>query len=121
MSAMNAVRFGSYSSRSTVAGVSSVFRLKSMIRYRRLWPPPRQRIVVRPVLLRPPFWRKPSVSALTGLPFHNSPRSTMTRWRCEGVVGLKVLSAISSDPRGDVDARAFGQGHDRLFVIRAAP
>ena len=34
----------------------------------RLWPPPRQRTVMRPGLLRPPLWFLPSVSALTGLP-----------------------------------------------------
>src|SRR6266404_8556085 len=75
-------------------------------------------MVMRPVLLRPPFLRSPSVSALTGSPFHNSLRSTMTSWRCEGVVGLNVLSAIS-DPRRDVDLLAFGESHDRFLVVRA--
>src|SRR5262249_15807895 len=90
-------------------------------RHRCWWPPPRRRIVMRPELLRPPFSRSPSVSALTGFPFHNSLRSTVTRWRCDGVVGLYVRSAIASDPRGHVDARAFGQRDDRLFEIGAAP
>src|SRR5580700_3205788 len=75
---------------------------------------------MRPELLRPPFSLRPSVSDLTGLPFHNSLRSTVTRWRCEGVVGLYVLSAIASDPRGHVDARAFGQRDDRLLEVGAA-
>jgi hypothetical protein len=48
MSAMNAVRFGSYSSRSTVADTSYLRRLKSMMRYERLWPPPMKRAVTRP-------------------------------------------------------------------------
>src|SRR5579863_5273412 len=74
---------------------------------------------MRPELLRPPFSRKPSVNALTGLPFQSSPRSTVTRWRCDGVVGLYVLSAIASDPRGHVDTRALGQRHDRLLKIGA--
>ena len=49
---------------------------------------------VRPVLLRPPLPRSPSVKALTGLPFHSSLRSTMTSCRRDGVVGLKVFNAI---------------------------
>src|SRR5215472_13910210 len=114
---MNAVRFGSYSSRSTVAGTSVFDRLKSTIRYRRLLPPPRQRIVMRPVLLRPPLPRSPSVNALTGLPFHSSLRSTMTNCRRDGVVGLNVFSAIGSDSCRHVDPLTLAQGHDRLFVV----
>src|SRR5947209_8462488 len=121
MSAIKAVRFGSYSSRSTVAGTSTFVRLKSTIRYRRLLPPPRQRIVMRPVLLRPPLPRSPSVRALTGFPFHNSLRSTMTSWRRDGVVGLNVFSATaqipSSNPRRHIDPLTLAKGHDGLFVI----
>src|SRR5579883_152594 len=76
-------------------------------------------MVTRPVLLRPPFSRLPSVSALTGLPFHSSLRSTMTSWRWPGVVGLKLLSAIGSDSRRHVDLRALGQGDDRFLVVGA--
>src|SRR5438045_2218190 len=118
MSAIKAVRFGSYSSRSTVAGTSTFVRLKSTIRYRRLLPPPRQRIVMRPVLLRPPLPRSPSVKALTGFPFHNSLRSTVTSCRRDGVVGLKVFSAIASDPRRHVDPLALAERDNRLFVVR---
>src|SRR5229473_1600718 len=75
---------------------------------------------MRPRLLRPPFSRLPWVSALTGRPFHSSLRSTMTSWRCPGVVGLKLLSAIASDSRGHVDLRALGEGDDRFLVVRAA-
>src|SRR5579875_3026084 len=78
---------------------------------------------MRPALLRPPVLRRPSVSALTGFPFHNSRRSTMTSCRCEGVVGLKVFSAILSlpglDSGGHVDPRAFAKGHDRLLIVGA--
>ncbi len=35
---------------------------------RRLWPPPRKRTVMRPLLLRPPEEILPVVSALTGSP-----------------------------------------------------
>ena len=37
---MRQVRLGSYSIVKTVAGISYLFRLKSMTRYRRLFPPP---------------------------------------------------------------------------------
>src|SRR3954464_11084447 len=75
---------------------------------------------MRPALLRPPFCFRPSVSPLTGLPFHNSPRSTATWCRCDGGGGLKGLSAIRLDPSRHVDTRALGQRDDRLFVIGAA-
>src|SRR5215472_9889034 len=92
-----------------------------MILYRLLLPPPRQRTVMRPVLLRPPLPRSPPVSDLTGFPFHSSLRSTITSCRRDGVVGLKVFNAIASDPRRDVDPLTLAEGHDRFFVIRAPP
>src|SRR5210317_2193661 len=93
---MNAVRFGSYSIRSTVAETSILLRLKSTMRYRRFAPPPLRRIVIRPVLFRPPFLVKPSVRDLTGRPFQSSERSIRTSPRWPGVVGLYDLSAILS-------------------------
>src|SRR5262245_32361542 len=66
----------------------------------------------RPWLLRPPDLLSPSVSALTGLPFHRWPRSTSTRCLWLGVVGLYVFSAMPSDPRGHVDLVAFGEPDD---------
>src|SRR5271156_3418853 len=53
---------------------------------------------MRPVLLRPPLPRSPSVKDLTGFPFHSSLRSTITSWRRDGVVGLNVFSAMPSAP-----------------------
>src|SRR5579859_833644 len=116
---MKPLRFGSYSRRTTSAGMSRFVRLKSTTRKRRLWPPPRQRTVMRPWLLRPPCSRLPSVSAFTGGPFQSSLRSTITSWRWLGVTGLKVLSAIALDSRGHVDLRALGEGDDRFLVVRA--
>src|SRR5947208_16637532 len=78
-------------------------------------------MVIRPVLLRPPFPRSPSVKALTGLPFHSSLRSTITSCRRDGVVGLKVFNAIASNPRRNVDPLAFAEGDDRLLVIGPLP
>ena len=51
---MRAERFGSYSIVATFAGMSRLSRLKSMMRYIRLWPPPRHHDVSSPRLLRPP-------------------------------------------------------------------
>src|SRR5919109_1795726 len=118
MRAMKAVRFGSYSRRSTVAGMSNFRRLKSIRRMRRLWPPPMRELTRWPWLSRPPVLRLPTVSARIGRPLHSSERSTMTSWRCAGVVGLKVLSAMSLDPRRHVDGVALGQGHHRFLHIR---
>src|SRR6516165_4648944 len=76
---------------------------------------------MRPVLLRPPLPRSPSVKDLTGLPFQSSLRSTMTSCRRDGVVGLNVFSATaqipSSNTGGHVDPLTFAKGHDRFFVI----
>src|SRR4028118_1422632 len=115
---MNADRFGSYSSRSTVAGTSQVRRLKSTIRYFCLWPPAMPRLVTWPLLLRPPVLRLPSVSALTGLPFHSADLSTRIRPRRAGLVGLYCLSAIELDPARDVDRLAFSQRDNRLLGVR---
>src|ERR1041384_3702692 len=76
------------------------------------------REVTWPLLLRPPVLRLPSTSALTGLPFQSEDLSTRTRPRCDEVVGLYCLSAIASDPAGDVDRLAVGQGHDSLLDVR---
>ena len=54
---MRAERLGSYSMAATLAGMPTLSqRLKSMMRYKRLWPPPRKRTVIRPWLFRPPVF-----------------------------------------------------------------
>ena len=63
---MRAERFGSYSIVDTFAGMSNLFRLKSMMRYIRLWPPPRHHDVRCPALLRPPVLCSGSTSGLYG-------------------------------------------------------
>src|SRR5271165_3009923 len=78
-------------------------------------------MVIRPVLLRPPLPRRPSVNALTGLPFHSPLRSTMTSCRCDGVVGLKVFNAIASDSRRHVDPLTLAERDDRLLIVRTPP
>ncbi len=56
MSATRAVRDGSYSIDFTVATTPSFFRLKSTLRSICLCPPPRNRTVTIPWLLRPPLF-----------------------------------------------------------------
>src|SRR5277367_5811922 len=105
---MKLVRFGSYSSRSTLPTTSSLRRLKSMMRYD---------------CLRPPFSDLPTVKALTGLPLWRSLRSTMASWRRLGVVGLYVLRAMvlqSLEAAGHVDAIAVGKRDDRLLHVLLA-
>src|SRR5579871_4643626 len=86
---MRAVRFGSYSTVATVAGTPILLRLKSMRRKRRLWPPPRKREVMRPLLLRPPVRDICSVSDFSGaFPCESSAKSGATRPRLPGVVAL---------------------------------
>ena len=92
---MNAVRLGSYSMRTTIPSTSNFRRLKSDDRGRDvLRPPPRRRMVIRPVLFRPAFLVRPSVRAFTGRPFQSSERSISTSPRWPGVVGLYDLSAM---------------------------
>src|SRR6266516_2584076 len=63
---MRAERFGSYSIAATFAGTPGLLRLKSILRYARLWPPPRCRTVSRPWLLRPPLLRSGSSNDFSG-------------------------------------------------------
>src|SRR5271170_5323376 len=123
ISAMNALRFGSYSSRCTTASTPNLRRLKSIARYDCLCPPPRNRLVIWPWLLRPPEWFLPSVRPLTGLPFHRSERSISTVPRRLAVTGLKFLIGIAVLPRrsrqrvGEVDRLARFELDERLLHI----
>src|SRR6202022_1754935 len=91
---MRAERFGSYSIVATVAGMSRLSRLKSMIRYIRLWPPPRHQDVRCPALLRPPVLCIGSTSGLCGSWVVIS-SNTATVWnRVPGDVGLNLRMAI---------------------------
>ena len=72
---MYAVRLGSYSIAATFAGTPSLRRLKSILRYRRLAPPPRWREVLRPWALRPPVFFRPSTSDFSGSVFVISAKS----------------------------------------------
>src|SRR3569623_1995568 len=118
---MKAVRFGSYSRRSTVAGTSHLRRLKSTMRYRRLAPPPRKRTAIRPPPPRPPDLVRPSTRDFSGLPLCSSDLSTRIRPRRPGVVGLNCFRAIDPALQSGrhVDRLALFEGHDRFFDVVA--
>src|SRR3712207_2832411 len=85
---MYAERFGSYSIAATFAGTPSLRRLKSTLRYRRLAPPPRWREVLRPLLLRPPDFLRPSTRVFSGSVFVIGEKSGYETNRSPGLVGL---------------------------------
>src|SRR4051812_46164210 len=93
---MCAVRLGSYSIEATLAGTPSLRRLKSMMRYLRLAPPPRWREVMRPYELRPPLFVSPWTSDFSGSLRVTSARSDQVAKRRPGLVGLCFLMAIAT-------------------------
>src|SRR5882724_4209836 len=72
---------------------------------------------MRPPPPRPPVLVRPSTRDFSGRPLWSSDLSTSTSWRRPGEVGLYCFKAIGSEPRGDVDRLAFGQGHDSFLDI----
>src|SRR5262249_35116465 len=98
---MYAERFGSYSIDATRAGTPSLRRLKSILRYRRLAPPPRWRAVLRPRALRPPDFVRPSTSDFSGLSVVISAKSGYVAKRRPGLVGLGLRMAIGGYPSRD--------------------
>src|SRR5260370_30557455 len=87
---MRAERLGSYSIAITVAHTLSLRLLKSMMRYIRLWPPPRKREVTMPWLLRPPFFGSGTHRDFSGFFLRSvmSAKSDTDPARRPGVVGL---------------------------------
>ena len=91
------VRLGSYSIAATRAGIPSLRRLKSILRYRRLAPPPRWRDVLRPRALRPPLFFSPSVRDFSGSVFVISAKSGYETKR-RALVGLGLRIGMVSWP-----------------------
>ena len=91
---MRALRFGSYSIAATLAGIPSLLRLKSTIRYCCLWPPPRWRAVLRPWLLRPPVGGLGASSDFSGRSRVISAKSETVWNRRPALVGLRERSAM---------------------------
>src|ERR671926_601220 len=96
---MYADRFGSYSIAATRAGTPSLrLRLKSILRYSRLAPPPRWRDVLRPFALRPPDFLRPSTSDFSGSSRVISAKSGYVEKRRPGLVGLGLRIGIVRYP-----------------------
>src|SRR6056300_670784 len=98
MSAINALRLGSYSILSTVPILSNVFLLKLIILYFFLWPPDLCLIVIFPVLFLPEWGCNSSTRFFSGLPLNKTDLSIFTVFLKEGVVGLYVIRPISILP-----------------------
>src|SRR5450755_4660282 len=93
---MRAVRLGSYSMDATLAGIPILSRLKSIMRYACLAPPPRNRDEIRPSLLRPPVRFLPSTNDFSGRSLVISSRETTEVKRRDGVVGLYFFIGMVS-------------------------
>src|SRR5207249_11654501 len=113
---MRHVRLGSYSIAATLAGTPNFSRRKSMRRYWRLWPPPRQRVVMWPLLFRPPDFVSGWVRERSGSVFVTSAKSETERKRVAAVTGLNCRMPISALEH--LDRVAFFQRHDRLLPGR---
>src|SRR5680860_270302 len=100
-----------------------------MTRYARLWPPPLCRVVMRPWLLRPPFFGSGRTSDFSGVDRVTSTKSATEEPRRPGVVGLYLRIAISSldldlcsssrsaHRAEDVDPLTLGQTDDSAFGV----
>src|SRR5512133_832751 len=101
MRAMRALRFGSYSISATRPGIPNLLRLKSMIRYCRLCPPPRWRDVTCPWLLRPPVPLIGSSRDFSGVARVTSSNPETERKRVPAVMGRTCRLLISALEHGD--------------------
>src|SRR5947209_4443182 len=116
---MRQVRFGSYSIETTVAGTPSLRRLKSIRRYIRLWPPPRNRTQMTPWLLRPPFFLARTRSDFSGF-FVLSVRSVKSLtepWRRPLEVGLYCRMPMVVIPSRRPDRARGRRGSEELDPV----
>src|SRR5690242_8284751 len=84
----------------------SLVRLKSILRYSRLAPPPRWRAVLRPRALRPPDFLRPSTSDFSGSLLVISAKSGYVTKRRPGEVGFGLrmgIAPVRSDDRGGAE------------------
>src|ERR1700736_5374053 len=116
---MRALRLGSYSIAMTLPTMPILLRFQSMMRYMRLWPPPRWRVVMRPLLLRPAVFLSGSVSARSGLVLVISSKVDTDMPRRPAEVGLYVLTGmpVALDPLEEIEPLAGPQCHDRFFPV----
>src|SRR6267142_2081212 len=93
---MLALRLGSDSIDSTLAGTPALSRRKSILRYCFLWPPPRCQIEISPWLLRPPERFFGSRRFFSGVCLVMWLLSSTVINRRDAVYGLKLFSPISA-------------------------
>src|SRR6478609_594641 len=97
-----------------------------MTRYWRLCPPPMWRVVMRPVLLRPPVFGSGLRSDFSGVERVISAKSATDEPRRPGVVGLYLRIAMSffpwslADSREDVDRAGLERDDGALGVLALA-
>src|SRR6266516_3103475 len=105
----------------TFAGTPSLFLLKSMTRYCRLWPPPWCLAVIRPYAFRPARFLTDRVSDFSGRLRVVSEKSETLDPRRPGVVGLYLRMGIGlrSLRFEDLDGVALGQGDHGPLLIRS--
>src|SRR2546423_3090899 len=116
---MRAERLGSYSMVATRAGTPSLSRLKSMRRYRRLCPPPRWRVVMRPWLLRPAFDLRGRRSGLYRSGGVAAAKAPTDKPRPPGGGGLDPLITIFFPPsQENFDGSPPCERHDRPLPRR---
>src|SRR6187401_3039106 len=75
------------------------------------------RVVMRPLLLRPPVFLRISTSDFSGLDLVISSNDGNALKRLVGVRGRKVLRAMAGYVLGKFDLFAFLEGHDRLLPV----
>src|SRR3954447_16893354 len=119
ISAMCAVRFGSYSIAATRPGTPALVRLKSILRYGGCAPPRRWREVMRRWVLRPPDLRRPSVRLRSGSFFASSGFWAQVAKRRPGEVGLWRFIGIRHLRCTVHDGRWTGGSRTRCPVHRA--
>src|SRR5881275_740750 len=118
---MRALRLGSYSMAATLAGTPSLVRLKSMMRYWRLWPPPRWRAVLRPWALRPPVLGLGASSERSGRSLVTSEKSETVWNRRPGLVGLRLRRGMVGSALEQVDPVALDEGDDGPLAVGPLP
>src|SRR5262245_13389987 len=126
---MRHVRLGSYSIAATLAVTPSLLRLKSMMRYCCLCPPPRWRDVLRPWAWRPADFGLGPSSDFSGRFAVISAKSETVWKRRPGLVGLRVRMPMTTSvleqrdlARGERDDGVLdvGLGADPVGAPRAA-
>src|ERR1700694_5466672 len=120
MSAIRAVRLGSYSMVATLPGTSNLSRRKSIFRYCRRPSPPLWRVVIRPWLLRPALFLSGSSRLFSGSSVVISSKLAVAMNRRPGLVALYFLTGmiLLLDSPEQAFQPALLQRHHGLLPVR---